>query len=409
MKHVYTLMILILLSAAPYCFSADFGLTLGAAPEYGNAGQNTDSSGDFSFTGYVSPWIFGTLREGLSYYVSGRVTLEYEDDEVTTPLLGELERTELDWRPLPAVFVSAGRQYFADPAALIASGLFDGVNGSLTLGKTRLQAGVFYTGLLYKESAKIIMSAGDIAHYAKPLDYGDTESYFASRRLLTAISGEFPDLTSRTSLTLSGLAQFDLNAYDSDTVQSQYFLGQYSFTPVDVLTLNLAAAVGFTEAEGADLRTGFSAQAGAGWEPPGSLRDLAELRIRWSSGAVNDTVGPFLPVSGISQGELFTPGVSALLSLKAAYTARLHEKVSATAQAVYFIRTDTETYADADIDPESSSHLLGGEVYGSLIWAFDSTTRFTVGGGAFLPQLGGVFKTDAPVRWKASAGIIVSL
>ncbi|MFP3043679.1 hypothetical protein LQZ19_17840 [Treponema primitia] len=398
----------ILLFAVPCCFAADFGLVLNAAPEYGFDGQSTDSSGNFSFTGTASPWVSGVLRPGLSYYLSGRVYFEYEDSAVKTPSLAELERTELNWRPLPAVFVSIGRQRFADPAALIAAGLFDGVNGSVSAGKARLQAGVFYTGLLYKESEKIIMNVTDLANYGKVLDYGDMGTYFASRRLLAAVTGEFPDLTSRTSLAVQGLAQFDLNN-EPNALHSQYLVGRYIYRPVEPLALNLAASVGLMEVEGADMRTSFAAQAGVNWEPPGSLSDIAELRLRWTSGAVNDVIAAFLPVSGISQGEIFTPRISALLSLKAAYTARLHEKVSASAQASYFIRTDTVTYRDTDIDLLSSSYLLGGEMYGSVGWALDSTIQFTAGGGAFFPRWGGAFKTDAPVRWKVQAGIIVSL
>jgi hypothetical protein len=93
------------------------------------------------------------------------------------------------------------------------------------------------------------------------------------------------------------------------------------------------------------------------------------------------------------------------VSIKTAYTARFTEKVSVGAQAAYFIRTDT----DADLDRDSSSRFLGGEVYSSAVWAFDSTIRFTAGAGAFFPQLGGDFKGDAPVRWKLSAGVLASL
>ncbi|WP_010263892.1 hypothetical protein [Treponema primitia] len=404
MKPIY---IVILLLSVPCCFAADFGLVLNTVPEYGYAGQGADSGGDFSFTGTASPWVSGVLREDLSYYLSGRLLFEYEDGEAKTPLLVELERTEFDWRPFSAVFVSAGRQHFADSAALIASGFFDGLLGSLSLQKARLSAGVFYTGFLYKESAEIIMSAVDMANYSKPLDYGDGDSYRASRRLLAELTGEFPDLTSRTSLTVNALGQFDLTSQDA--LHSQYLLGHYFFTPIEVLRLNLAASVGFTETDGVDLRTSLAFQAGAEWNPPGSLEDMADLRFRWASGAISDTIGVFLPLNGIIQGEIFMPRISSLLSVKAAYTARLHEQVSVSAGTTYFIRTDTETFNDADLDPQSSSLLLGGELYGSVIWAIDSILRFTAGGGAFFPQWGGAFAADTPLRWKVNAGVTVSL
>jgi hypothetical protein len=126
---------------------------------------------------------------------------------------------------------------------------------------------------------------------------------------------------------------------------------------------------------------------------------------RWSSGAVNETVGPFRPISGIAQGSVFTPRLSALARIKGSYTLRIFETLSAEAGLNYFIRTDRETFADSDVDPDSSSHFLGGEVYGSVVWAPESGLRLTLGGGAFFPGTGNAFRADAPVRWKVSGGV----
>jgi hypothetical protein len=52
---------------------------------------------------------------------------------------------------------------------------------------------------------------------------------------------------------------------------------------------------------------------------------------------------------------------------------------------------------------------MGGELYGTLLWAPVEDLMITLAGGAFFPAWGDVFVTDAPVRWKASAGFIFSL
>jgi hypothetical protein len=81
--------------------------------------------------------------------------------------------------------------------------------------------------------------------------------------------------------------------------------------------------------------------------------------------------------------------------------------VSLEAGAAYFIRTDLETLGDADLDGASRSRLLGGEVYGSLVWGPDPAFRLSAGCGAFFP--GPSFRKDTPVRWKANLGLIVAL
>jgi hypothetical protein len=124
---------------------------------------------------------------------------------------------------------------------------------------------------------------------------------------------------------------------------------------------------------------------------------------------VSDRIAAYRPVSGISAGEIFTPHLSALLFGRLAYTARPHRTFSLEGSFGYFIRTDTETLEDADIDLASSSRLLGGEAYLSLVWAPQAQFRITAGGGAFFPGMGGAFNKDADIRWKAKLGLIVSL
>jgi hypothetical protein len=97
------------------------------------------------------------------------------------------------------------------------------------------------------------------------------------------------------------------------------------------------------------------------------------------------------------------------MSAGLSYQARPRAVLSAGAGAAYFIRTDLETLGNEDPDKASDSRLLGGEVYGSLIWAPDPALRLTLGGGAFFPGWGGAFREDAPVRWKVNLGLIVSL
>jgi hypothetical protein len=168
------------------------------------------------------------------------------------------------------------------------------------------------------------------------------------------------------------------------------------------------ASGSFAENQTQDLYTNFAAGGGVDWEAPGALQDMVQVEVSWSSGAVNDRVIAFSPITSIAQGEVFRPKLSGLMAVKGKYTARPYRTVSASAALNYFIRTDGVTLTGEDYPP-SSSRLMGGELYGTLLWAPVEDLMLTLGGGAFFPAWGDVFAPDAPVRWKAAVGFIFSL
>jgi hypothetical protein len=386
--------------------AVDFGIVLGTEGQY--AGDKDET--DFGFTGNFAPWFSALAGRNISLYVSGKLTFKYGygDESWKWPPLAELERTELSFRPAQTVYLTLGRQRFKDHGGMIASGLFDGLNGSFGLGKARLTGGLFYTGLLYKETAEILLSPGDMEYYRKSLDYGDTSSYFASRRIFGSVAGEFPDFSSRTSLILSVLAQFDINDYEEGSLfHSQYLETCYSIEATDFLRFSLTGIVGLMENESRDTKINFAAAAKAEWELPGRVFDLFSAELRWGSGAVNDTIGPFTPLNGIAQGVVFAPAVPGIMNARGSYTVRLHDAVSLSAAAALFGRTDLETFQDSDLDPASKDRLLGGELSGQVVWAPQSLIRLSTGGAVFFP--GGAFLEDAGIRWKIKAGLSVSL
>jgi hypothetical protein len=382
--------------------AADFGLVLSTAGDY-----MSDPGGEgFGFTGSLRPWLSAAPGEKTGLYVSGKVTVEYEYDGQAwkTPPLFELERTELNFRPAPAVYLALGRQRYRDGGGMIASGLFDGVRGSFGLGRARLTGGLFYTGFLYKETAEILMSAGDRDRYTKVFDYGDPESYFASRRALAVLGLEFPDVTPRLSLAFEVLGQFDFNG--GSALHTQYLETRLGFEAAGALRFTLAGIGALAESEG-DTLAHFAAAFGTEWDVPGGLRDMAEVELHWGSGAAGGSLGPFTPVNGAAPGTVFTPSLSGLMRVRAAYTARPWGALSLSAEGALFWRTDLETFKDGELDAVSKERFLGSEICGRLIWAPQSALRCTAGGGIFMP--GGAFRKDAAVRWKVNGGMIVSL
>jgi hypothetical protein len=399
------LFITLMLGIVSWGFAVDFGLLLGTEGVYTD---NIEPEG-YSVTGTAIPWFSSALTEKTGLYLSGKIKLAYaENKDPQEPVLFEVERTEIDFRPISAVYISLGRQWFRDSGGMIASGLFDGVQGTVTIGISRLSLGVFYTGLLFKETAKILMTGSDVLRYQKPLDSPNLEGYFASRRIMASLAGEFPGLTPRTTLTIQGLAQFDVNDAPDTRLHSQYLEARFTTDPADTLHLALAG-VGELIQEEAERRGSLAVSAGADWEVPGAARDIFSAQFRWAGGDINSGFRAFTSVSDITAGRVFDSRLSALMSAGASYMARVHTSFSAEGGTAYFIRTDEATQVDKDLDGSSESRFLGGELYGSLVWAPDPAFRFSAWGGAFFPQWGDAFADDAPVRWKINLGLTVSL
>ena len=104
-----------------------------------------------------------------------------------------------------------GRQYYSDPLGYIADGLFDGLRLTLRTGSGSFSAGAWYTGLLYKKRAIIEMTAEEQVSYSKAVDYGDfMGTYFAPRRIVSALDWEHPSLAGLLNTRFSLLGQFDI-------------------------------------------------------------------------------------------------------------------------------------------------------------------------------------------------------
>jgi hypothetical protein len=381
--------------------AGDFGIVLGGTGDYvsDTGGKGAD------FAGSLTPWFSAALGGNAGLYLSGKAVIEHKRGQEAGPPLFELERAEVNFRPAQAVYVSLGRQRYRDSGEMIVSGLFDGIYGSFGFDWARFSLGAFYTGFLYKEAEEILMTAEDQDRYLKPLNYGDAETYFASRRVFLPLGLEFSDLASRLSLALTILSQFDVNG--ARALNTHYLEIRLDAEAADALRFGLTAVGGLADYKGAETRTNFAAALSMDWDVPGALTDIVNAELRWGSGAVNERIGPFLPVSGIVQGTVFTPTQPGLMNARAAYTARPHRTVSLSVEAVVFWRTDLETFTDKELNGLSTDRFLGTEVSGVLAWAFQSALRLNAGGGVFFPR--GPFVEGAGIRWKVNGGIILSL
>ncbi|MFP3040223.1 hypothetical protein LQZ19_00225 [Treponema primitia] len=396
--HLFIFILLLILST-PAAFAQDFGLTLRQLPLF----RNGDTGGSsFEYTGTVIPWFAAPLGEQGDLYFSGGFSMERADDEWQR--IPEIYRFEMRYRFKSGLRMAAGRSFYQEASNTILSGLFDGLSAEYSLGKTKLSARAFYTGLLYKKDAYITMSDSDYA------DYHDRDVYFSSRRVLFSLNWGIPALFNTDKfLKLGMIGQFDLND-SSNTVNSQYGEATLSLPFLDDFNADLGAVLGLLEKEPGDnpLEFCFALRADLVWLPPGPANDRFFLGASFSSGAWNDQAQAFLPISTIAQGRILRPKLSGIALIQGSYTRRLHKAISAEGSAAYFFRTDTTTYRDTELDTDSRSPLLGGELAANLIWAPVSDIAFTLGGGAFLPQTGKAFASGAAVKWRVSLETLLS-
>lgn len=402
--------LLFLLGTSPVG-AQDFGLVL-RGRSIGNWGEG--ERGNFEYSGALGTWFAAPLGEQGDLYLSGGFSMKREKEPPYEPQaetdlqnwywqsVPELYRFELAYRFGPNLRINAGRIPYQEPLHSILNGLIDGVSVALYPGNTRLTAGAFYTGLLYKKTAHIAMNSSDSA------DYFDRDSYFASKRMVFSLGWEINGLFSSGGiLDLSVLGQFDLNRKD-DWVNSQYGEAMLKAPLPGNFTADLGLILGLLEDESGLLPLSFAAQTDLAWFPPGAANDRLTLGAAFSSGAWGDRTGALLPINNIPIGRVLQPVFSGIALVQGLYARRILNSFSVETSAAYFFRTDIKTFFDPDLDQTSLSPLLGGEVSGSFIWAPVSDFSFILEGGAFLPQTGNAFSKDAAVKWQVSLETIFS-
>lgn len=396
MKRILLLPALLLFSGVVIC-AVDFGLL---------ANQDLEATNEVSkYTPAFIPW-FSWNGGRTSVYVSGSFSLNYynynnelaDDSGWVKPLLmPELSYSAVSHRISPRYSIEGGRIVYTDVMGLTASGLFDGARFQALTPLGNISAGAFYTGFLYKETAKILMTAHDNDQYAHPWN-GDFDSYGASRRAFVTARWDIPVGESNT-LSAEAIIQFDLNDTD-DTLNSQYGEVQMVFYPVNILAVTVGALFETMEYNDRDFTAAWGAMARAGLEIPGSFNDRLSVTMKYSSGWGDDTLTAIIPVSAHPQGMVFTQTISGLASFSTDYAVRVTDSALIEGGLHYFVRT-------YDV-PAAKGILYGGELCVSVAWQPLDDIRLTLGGGVFLPDWGNAYPDGTDPMWKFIAGLSLS-
>ena len=393
------LLFLVLAVAAPLCFAQDFGIILDQKLVLG---EGELFPGKAQYAASLIPWIAAPLGKNADLYLSGGITALYENEDFN--VLPEVHRFELILNFSPDLRLEIGRVPFQAGLSWIMAGLFDGAQVGLNIGGGRLTGGALFTGLLYKKTAAIYMSLKD------RWEYYDNELYFASNRFVTGANWEKNSLfNTGLSLSASALFQFDLNDDAYDRINSQYLGAKIGAPLGNMFHAELGAAAELAQETGIDPYIAFAGSAALQWMLPTAMHDMLTLGGRFSSGAWNDTIGPFIPITAEAQGKVLKPMLSGIAIAQADYTARVHQTLSGTLSAAYYFRTDRFTYTLNNEDMESDSPLLGAEIYLGLGWLPFSDLLLSAGGGVFLPQAGKVFKDGTGVMYRVDVTASISL
>ncbi|MCL2093214.1 MAG: hypothetical protein FWH12_03375 [Treponema sp.] len=380
--------------------AADFGLILDQRGSYG--GIIPDNQLDYSLG--LIPRFSAPLGEGGDIYISLGATLFYEDD--TWSLIPELLRTELSWLS-SALSIKAGRMYYSDPLGLIAQGLFDGARFSYNTMLGSFNAGLWYTGFLYKDRARIVMSPSDLKSFLIPLDLGNiNETYFAPRRLFTALDWEHPNLGGHLRTAISFIGQFDLG---EDQLHNQYTTLRVSY-PHGAFVFDLGGSLGLIQALDDNMRFSIIGEMGAAWTLPAPTMSSLSFLWRYSSGeSKNGTVQAFLPISSQTQGSVFQVYPVGMSMISLDYLNRVHRKLSLGITSACFLRHDQVSFYAYPLKEDSGEGLiLGSEFFGRVYFNPWSDLMLNLGGGIFLPALGNAAPDSDPL-WRIELNLVLAL
>jgi hypothetical protein len=388
------LVVLFALGLALPGFAADYGVTVNQTIDANDGGK--------VYRGTAAPWFSLFPGEQTDLYLSAGVSVYYGEDE--WQYLPELYRFAALFRPYSNFSLEAGRLQYRDIRGVVASGLFDGLSLSLNTGGGSLSARVLYTGLLYKKTADIVMTAAEWAAYNTPVSYDDGgvfwDSYFAPRRMIGGIRWEAPDLgESGNSLALEGIGQADLNGGD-ELLHSGYFSALYHWALMEGLGLELGGTAALVKRTDIEPAFALAASAKLDWDVPGGLQDRLTLLARYNSAKSGTALTSFPSITTANQGYVFRTWQGDLSSVQGGYRARLHPVLWGELGAVYFFRAGEAASQDGITGEDGDSPFLGREFRLSFTGAPFSDLSLALDCGLFVPQ------SDAALQWRVTGGLI---
>jgi len=410
------LLLICLLLLSSFLNAADFGLILNQYGGYGNSG---DDDNFYEYGASLVPRFSFLIGETGSFFTSASMTFEY-NEKGDIYFFPELLRTELAFHS-GSFGIKIGRINYSAPIPFIADGIFDGFQFTHASSAGHFGFGAWYTGGQYKKNANIIMTAEDQKLYDSALDYGDFfNTYFAPGRFLASLSWEHPSVGNFLQLNTAVLGQLDMTKGDGK-YHNQYFILKAgipikgflfeaggSVEAAQVKKVNFTTDTQNNKVIDDEFKLAFTGEVGLYLTLPVNFSNTLSFTGRYTTGAVNDLIGAFIPVTTKYYGEIFKAKMTGLTVMGLDYSARFIKSFGFNFSALYFISNDSVTANYFTADENTDNKLLGGEIYAGFTWSPFSDLQLKVGGGAFLPSMGNVMK-DGKTLWKINITAILAL
>jgi len=369
---------------------------------YQNVKTGKEPDSVFNYSASLFPRISLIFEDKSDLFFSGGITAGYDGNNVY--FLHEFLRTELSLYFDRAKF-SIGRMQYASPFEYVADSLFDGLLFSYNSTVGTLNAGVWYTGFLYKRRANIIMTEEDHEAYSTAVDYKNfSATYFPSQRAAAAVDWEHPAIADLVRTKLGVIAQIDLNRRDYP-LNSQYITARIG-VPVKSVLFELGGAFQLTQFK--DISSAAAAgELGISWALPVKIPGRLSFSGYFTSGnkeKESDFLGAFIPINSKFFGNLLQIEYSGFTAVTLDYTTRLHKTFSLSLNSSLLVKSLFGTYADLAVPADEDEFVLGSEFYTSLVWSPASDLQFNLGSGI------GIFNPAGnDIQWHVRFTVVRSL
>ncbi|MBU0929240.1 MAG: hypothetical protein KKA67_15920 [Spirochaetes bacterium] len=288
---------------------------------------------------------------------------------------------------------SIGRVPFQDFSGRVVNGLLDGAKAELSVGTVQASAAVAYTGLTFKDDAKILIDADDEARWADTA--AGWPSDFAVGRLVASLGARFIELLPKHDFGLEAWAQFDLDTAGTVITNTQYAEPYIEGRIGRALRWRLWAAAEF----GQDPSFFYAMAAGARLRL--ALPEVLGLRVTASSawaGGDYDAGGVMRAFKPITAGSLAMIG-------SAAFSDAMN--VSLDASVSPWRGLSVGSNVAGVLSPGAADPYLGLDASARVSFAPFNDLSASLSGGVFMPNT--VADPDSSLSWSVSLSAQVRL
>ena len=385
--------------------------------------EDDDSEKAFEYKAGLTPRVSFLLGDIGTFFISCNLSIGFNNDFY---FIHELLRTDVFFR-FSDYGIRVGRFFYSDPLKFVANSLLDGSQFTYNSNIGRFDFGAWFTGILYKKNATILMTDYDRMVFNAPYEKDNYwESYFAPPRWLMAIDWEHPSIGNFMQLNASLAMQLDATGVPlADSLHSQYFLlkasipaGSFLFTIGGVLE----TYIGITGSDIASAKLAVSrpvaiaGELGVYYKLPGKHDGTVSFLVNYASGdnrflseSIRIPFGGYVPVTARFFGDIFQTEMAGFTIFSLNYSGYFNRIFGAKFAATYFIRDGANTQVGSLLgDPGLGERNLGAEISAHLIVTPFSDVQYKIGIGAFLPSLGDNWTNAQPV-WRIDLSTVFGL